>query len=222
LKTRFYDFKRQGVLMVPEDKDAALFPHRFNGRWGLIHRPVSTRFETGAHIWLSWSPDLKHWGDHQVLIHARHGGWSDANRVGLGPPLLLTDYGWLLLYHGVRVTASGSIYCLGLALLDRDNPEIILIRGNERIFGPDRDYERSDDVPDVVFPCGWVLDDDQPSLRLYYGAADTSICVATADLETLIAYLHRHCICGGEHAIGDRCKVSGSESFDINDIDLTS
>jgi predicted GH43/DUF377 family glycosyl hydrolase len=214
----FRTFERHGVLMVPEDKDAALFPHRFNGRWGLIHRPVSTNSITGAHIWLSWSPDLKHWGDHLVLIHARQGGWWDANRVGLGPPPLLTDYGWLLLYHGVRVTASGSIYRLGLALLDRDNPEIILLRGNEWIFGPDRDYERSGDVPDVVFPCGWVLDDDQQSLRLYYGAADTSTCVATADLDSLITYLHRHCICGCEHTIGDRCEVAGSEPVDISDM----
>ncbi len=215
----FRTFERRGVLMVPEDKDAALFPCTFNGRWGLLHRPVSAGSENarvGAHIWLSWSPDLRHWGDHTVLIHAREGGWWDANKVGLGPPPLLTEYGWLVLYHGVRVTASGSIYRLGLALLDRENPEIMLVRGNEWIFGPARDYERSGDVPDVVFPCGWLLDTDQRSLRIYYGAADTSICVATADLDALVAHLHRHCICGCAHAIGYRCRVAASEPVDIS------
>ena len=214
----FQTFERRGVLMVPEDKDAALFPCTFEGRWGLIHRPVagSGMARVGAHIWLSWSPDLRHWGDHKVLIHARQGGWWDANKVGLSPPPLLTKYGWLLMYHGVRVTASGSIYRLGLALLDGENPGIILIRGNEWIFGPERDYERSGDVPDVVFPCGWLLDDDQQSLRLYYGAADTSICVATADLDRLIDYLHRHCICGSVHPIGYSCDVAASAPIDLS------
>ena len=215
----FRTFERRGVLMVPEDKDAALFPCRFNGRWGLLHRPVSAGSGTtgvGAHVWLSWSPDLRHWGDHKVLIHAREGGWWDANKVGLGPPPLLTKYGWLVLYHGVRVTASGSIYRLGLALLDRDNPGNMLIRGNEWIFGPERDYERSGDVPDVVFPCGWLLDEAQQSLRLYYGAADTSICVATANLDELVEHLHRHCICGYAHAVGYRCTIAASEPIAIN------
>lgn len=191
--------------MSPEDKDAALFPQMFDGRWALVHRPVaSADRNTGAHIWLSWSPDLRHWGDHKVLIHARQGGWWDAGKVGLGPPPLLTDYGWLVMFHGVRITASGSIYRLGLAVLDRNDPATVLVRGNEWIFGPAADYERSGDVPDVVFPCGWLLDEDG-TLRLYYGAADTSVCVATAQLDELIAYLYRHCICGNTHSPGDQC-----------------
>ncbi|MDH3687907.1 MAG: glycosidase [Gammaproteobacteria bacterium] len=210
----FKAFERRGNLMVPEDKDAALFPSTFDGRWALIHRPVSTSAATrhvGAHIWLSWSPDLQHWGDHTVLIHAREGGWWDAHKVGLGPPPMLTEYGWLLLYHGVRTTASGAIYRLGMALLDRDDPSVLLVRGNEWVFGPQQDYERSGDVPDVVFPCGWLLEEDQQTVRLYYGAADTSICVASARLDRLIKYLYRHCICGRIHKVGYRCPVAGKE-----------
>ena len=90
------------------------------------------------------------------------------------------------------------------------------MRGNEWIFGPEREYERSGDVPDVVFPCGWLLDEDQQSLRLYYGAADTSICLATADLDELIAHMHRHCICGCAHSVGYRCSVAASEPVDIS------
>ena len=113
----FVHWERKGVLMSPEDKDAALFPTTFGGRWALIHRPAPSMPGLGAHMWLSFSPDLRHWGDSRILLAARRGGWWDANKVGLGPPPLLTKDGWLVCYHGVRVTASGSIYRLGLALL---------------------------------------------------------------------------------------------------------
>jgi predicted GH43/DUF377 family glycosyl hydrolase len=188
----FVSFKPHGTLMPPEDKDAALFPDTFDGRWALIHRPVATEPRHMAHIWLSWSPDLHYWGDNAILLPAREGGWWDAHKVGLGPPPLLTVRGWLLLYHGVRVTAAGAIYRLGLALLDAEQPPRGLARSSEWVFGPDAPYERAGDVPEVVFPCGWLLEDDGDTLRLYYGAADTSICVATASLTALLTWLDRH------------------------------
>ena len=192
-KTRdFVKWERSGVLQPPEDKDAALFPTTFGGRWALIHRPAPAMSGVGAHIWLSFSPDLHHWGDARVLLAARHGAWWDANKIGLGPPPLLTKDGWLLCYHGVRVTASGSIYRLGLALLDRDDPTKIIARGNEWVFGPHEPYERSGDVPDVVFPCGWILRDDGDTLHVYYGAADSVVCVAEASLEQLLRHLEEH------------------------------
>lgn len=188
----FRTFEPHGTLMPPEDKDAALFPRTFGGRWALIHRPVATQPRQMAHIWLSWSPDLRYWGDNGILLAAREGGWWDAHKVGLGPPPLETRDGWLLLYHGVRITAAGAIYRLGLALLDLDDPRQVLARSSEWIFGPEAAYERAGDVPEVVFPCGWLLEDDGDSLRLYYGAADTSICLATASLHALLAWLERH------------------------------
>lgn len=190
----FRSYERRGVIMPPEDKDAALFPCRFGGRWALIHRPVATSPEHEAHIWLSWSPDLRHWGDHTILLRARAGGWWDAHKVGLCPPPLLTPQGWLLLYHGVRVTAAGAIYRLSLALLDAERPDRVIARSNEWIFGPHAPYERSGDVSDVVFPCGWVLDDDGDTLLVYYGAADTSVCVATASLSALLDWLALHSV----------------------------
>lgn len=188
----FNTFDRRGVIMPPEDKDAALFPITFDGRWALIHRPVPSTTSLGANIWLSWSPDLRHWGDANVLLAARRGGWWDANKIGLGPPPLLTPAGWLICYHGVKVTASGSIYRLGLALLDRDHPDRVVIRGNEWVFGPNASYERSGDVPDVVFPCGWILRDDGDTLDMYYGAADSVVCLATASVRELLDHLHGH------------------------------
>ena len=187
----FRTFERRGVVMPPEDKDAALFPCQFDGRWALIHRPVSTTPAVSAHIWLSWSPDLRHWGGHTLLLEAREGAWWDAHKVGLNAPPLATPHGWLILYHGVRVTAAGSIYRLGLALLDTAQPDRVIARSDEWLFGPQAPYERMGDVGDVVFPCGWLLDDDGDTLRVYYGAADTSVCVATASLIRLLATLGR-------------------------------
>lgn len=185
----FTRWDRYGPLMAPTDKDAALFPVKFDGRWALLHRPVQADHALGANIWLSYSPDLRYWGDPRVLIEARQGGAWDAHRVGLGPQPLLTKDGWLVCYHGVRSTASGSIYRLGLALLDRDDPGKLIARGDEWVFGPREAYERVGDVPSVVFPCGWVLRDDGDTVHMYYGGADSVVCVAEASLTALLSHL---------------------------------
>jgi predicted GH43/DUF377 family glycosyl hydrolase len=186
----FEQFQRLGPVMPPDDKDAAIFPVLFGGRYAMLHRPAATMLGLGAHIWLSYSPDLKHWGDHQIVVRARHGGWWDANKIGLSPPPLRTDEGWLVMYHGVRLTVSGGIYRLGLALLDLEDPAKVLLRGDEWVLAPEETYEREGDVHDVVFPCGWIVEGDD--LRLYYGAADTSIAVATAKVSELLDWLHQH------------------------------
>lgn len=176
--------------MPPEDKDAALFPIRFGGRWAMLHRPVSAFAGIGAHIWISFSPDMKHWGDHQILIPARRGGWWDANKIGLSPPPLQTEEGWLILYHGVRMTPSGCIYRLGLALLDLENPLRVLARSDEWVFAPEKNYELEGDVDKVVFPCGWIV--EKEVIRLYYGGADKCIALATARLSELLDWLERY------------------------------
>jgi predicted GH43/DUF377 family glycosyl hydrolase len=187
--TDFRSYERRGMLRPPDNKDAALFPQQIGGRWALLNRPVIASPRPSADIWLSWSPDLVHWGDHTLLLETRPRGFWDSEKIGAGPPPLLTSAGWLLLYHGVRLTASGSIYRLGLALLDRDDPARVLARSREWVFGPDAEYERVGDVPNVVFPCGWLLLEDGDTIRLYYGAADTTVAVATASLEQLLAFL---------------------------------
>ncbi len=183
----FRHFRRLGSVMPPEDKDAALFPVRFGHRYAMLHRPVSTFHPTGAHIWISFSPDLRHWGDHRILIEPRRGAWWDAGKIGLSSPPLETPEGWLLLYHGVRMTPAGCLYRLGLALLDREDPTRVLHRSSEWIFGPHAAYEREGDVDNVVFPCGWTRDGDD--LLIYYGAADTRVAIAHARVSELIAWL---------------------------------
>lgn len=189
LTSDFRTFERKGVVMPPEDKDAALFPRRFGGRWALIHRPMSSFPSLRGNIWVSFSPDLKHWGDYTVVIEARRGAWWDANKIGLSPPPVETAEGWLVIYHGVRVTPAGCLYRLGLALLDLEDPTRVIRRGDEWVFGPDEPYERVGDVEGVVFPCGVTHDQQTGELRLYYGAADTSIALATANVGELLDWL---------------------------------
>jgi len=182
----FRSFERFGVIMPPEDKDAALLPRRIGGRWALIHRPMTA---LGAHMWISYSPDLRHWGSHKVILEARRGGWWDANKIGLCSPPIETSKGWLMIYHGVRQTASGSIYRLGLALFDLEEPDVCLQRGNSWIFGPEAHYEKYGDVYDVVFPCGQTIGVDGDTINLYYGAADSCIALATGSIRELLSWL---------------------------------
>jgi beta-1,4-mannooligosaccharide/beta-1,4-mannosyl-N-acetylglucosamine phosphorylase len=181
----FKTFARLGTLLPPEDKDACLFPRRFNGRFALIHRPI-VRGE--AHMWISFSPDLKHWGDHMPLIMTRHAYW-DCHRVGLACQPIETEQGWMLFYHGVRSTTAGAIYRVGLALLDLNAPWKVLHRSPEWVLGPRASYERIGDVGDVVFPNGAVVHRETDQLYLYYGAADSTVAVATAKLSDCLDYI---------------------------------
>lgn len=189
LTERFDSFERHGLIMQPEDKDAALLPRRIDGQWALIHRPVSAR---GAHIWISYSPDLRSWGNHKLMLAARKGAWWDANKIGLSPPPIETPQGWLVIYHGVRQTPSSSIYRLGLALFDLNAPQRCLQRSSEWMFGPEEPYERRGDVDDVVFPCGCTIASDGDTIRMYYGAADSSIALATGSVRVMLQWLEQH------------------------------
>ncbi len=185
----FVHFERCGLVMQPDDKDAALLPRRIDGSFALIHRPMT---DSGAHIWLSLSPDLTNWGSHKLVLPARKGAYWDANKVGLSPPLIETKAGWLMLYHGVRQTASGSLYRLGVALLALDQPERCLARGDSWVFGPEAEYERQGDVDNVTFPCGVTVGKDGDTLRIYYGAADTCIGLATGSIREILGWLEKH------------------------------
>jgi predicted GH43/DUF377 family glycosyl hydrolase len=182
----FHRFERFGVIMSPEDKDAALLPHRIGDHWALIHRPVSA---PGAHMWISYSSDLRHWGSHKLMLEARKGAWWDANKIGLSSPPIETPQGWLVIYHGVKQTAAGCLYRLGLALFDLHTPERCLKRGDEWVFGPEELYEQHGDVGYVVFPCGYTLAADNDTIHLYYGAADTSIALATSSVRAMLEWL---------------------------------
>ncbi|MBK6914934.1 MAG: glycosidase [Ignavibacteriales bacterium] len=185
----FKSFERYGIIMPPEDKDAALLPHRIDGNWAMIHRPVSA---PRAHMWISFSPDLKNWGKHVLMMDARKGAWWDANKIGLSPPPIETSEGWLVIYHGVKQSCGGCIYRLGLALFDLNRPEICFKRGNEWIFAPEEPYEKNGDVGNVVFPCGYTIAPDGDTINIYYGAADTCIGLATGSIKEMLRWLDQH------------------------------
>jgi predicted GH43/DUF377 family glycosyl hydrolase len=189
LTENFETFERLGLIMQPDDKDAALLPRRIDNRWVLIHRPVSAQ---GAHMWISYSPDLTYWGSHKIMLVARKGAWWDANKIGLSAPPIETPKGWLTIYHGVRQTASGCIYRLGLALFDLHTPERCFRRSKEWMFGPEEPYEQRGDVGDVVFPCGYTIAPDGDTIRVYYGAADSSIALATGSIRAMLEWLEQH------------------------------
>lgn len=180
----FSTFEHLGRQLIPPNKDASLFPRTFKGCHALINRPV---VEGRADIWVSFSPDLKYWGDDRVLIPTRHRSW-DCDRVGLATQPIEIQEGWLIIYHGARDTASGALYRVGLALLDLETLKLIR-RSQEWVFGPRESYERVGDVDDIVFPCGAVVDEKTNELLVYYGAADSVVGLAVAKLDEILAYL---------------------------------
>ena len=182
----FHTFERLGVIMPPDDKDAALLPRKIAGQWVLIHRPFRG---LRAHIWLSYSPDLQNWGTHKLIMEARFGAWWDANKIGISPPPIETPQGWLMIYHGVRLTAAGCIYRIGLALFDLQDPACCLKRGDEWVFSPEEPFELHGDVGNVVFSCGLTIAPDNDTVHLYYGAADSSIALAVGSVRSMLEWL---------------------------------
>jgi beta-1,2-mannobiose phosphorylase / 1,2-beta-oligomannan phosphorylase len=182
----FTSVERYGVIRQPEDKNAALLPQRIDGRWVLLHRPKTQFGGARGEIVLSRSADLVSWSAPEQVLQPRDGAWWDSLRIGLGPPPLRTERGWLLIYHGVKETVAGEIYRVGLALLDIDEPARVLRRLPDWVLAPVESHERTGDVPNVVFPCGLLHDAPSGEIRLYYGAADSSICLATARLDELL------------------------------------
>jgi predicted GH43/DUF377 family glycosyl hydrolase len=186
----FKTFKRCGAILLPENKDAALLPERINGEWVIIHRPVCGSL-AAANMWISCSPDLIHWGRHHLLAATRPGSYWDSVRIGLSAQPLKTEDGWLVLYHGVKGTGGGLLYRQGLLLLDLENPQRVLRRSNSWLFGPQTQDEIQGDVGNVTFSCGWILDEKTQQLHMYYGAADTVICLASAPMDEVMNYVRR-------------------------------
>jgi len=179
--TDFEAAERLGVVMPPNNKDATVLPEQVDDEWMVLHRPAPGGQE---HIWYATSPDLTHWANHGCVMLERGGPWWDGLRIGMGAVPIRTDRGWLLIYHGVKEVLRREIYRLGLALLDLNNPRKLLARTTEWVFGPREDYERYGQAPNVVYTCGALVKGDE--VWMYYGAADTSVCLAKARLSDLV------------------------------------
>lgn len=178
----------ESILYCPKNKDVVLFPKKIDGKFWALHRP-----ELGSvrNIWISWSKtDAFLWEGHSELICATENSPWKAGHVGAGVPPIETDDGWLILYHGVKSIGYGGIYRMGAALLDKDNPASVISELPYWIMGPELPYEVLGYVGNVVFPTGYTQNGNM--LKIYYGAADQSICVAYLYLPTLLDRLREH------------------------------
>ncbi len=177
----FITYERFGVVIPDVDnKDAALFPEKIGGKYVMLHR-------IHPDIWLAFSDDLIHWGDFVKIASPRRGMWDDL-KIGAGAPPIKTEYGWLLLYHGVQ-KAKRPIYRLGFLLLDLEDPTKVLKRSEEPVLEPELPWEKFGGVPNVVFSDAMV--EYSGKLYVYYGAADNHIALATIGLDEVIEWIRR-------------------------------
>jgi predicted GH43/DUF377 family glycosyl hydrolase len=180
-----HDFKsveRISVISEPDMRNVVIFPETFNGRYARLDRPHSEINPWS--VWLSWSPDLVHWGESEPVINPVAYHW-DQMKIGPGATPLRTSDGWLNIFHGVFPTMDGSVYRLGVALHDIANPATVLGVADDWIVSPEDPWELTGYVHNVVFSCGAVAEDDG-TLKIYWGAADTVMCVGTASIADLI------------------------------------
>ena len=176
--TDFRSFERHGLMFLPDHKDVALFPECVGGRFAALTRPMPQSFGRVLGIWIAFSDDLVHWGDHAPLALPRPGMWDELRTGASAPPFRVTG-GWLEIYHGVD---RETRYSLGALLLDGDDPSHVIARSPKPILAPTRPYERVGVFNDAVFACGLVpLEPRGKRIRVYYGAADR--CLAAADFE---------------------------------------
>lgn len=155
------------------NKDAVIFPSKISGDYVMLHR-------IDPDMCIARSSDLRRWYDLKFVLGPRPNGWDSWKVGAAGPPILINE-GWLLIYHGV---SADKVYSLGVTLLDKNDPEQVIYRSEEPILTPTENYERFGKVPNVVFSCGQVLMDNQ--LLIYYGGADSVLCVATYDFSELL------------------------------------
>ena len=184
----FRTVKRIGLVTPPTDKNAVLFPRRFDGLYAMLHRPSVG----GGSVWISYSDDLVFWGKPEVVIPVRGGPWWDGLRVGAGLTPIETEQGWLVIYHGVKEVAGGPIYRIGAALLNLEQPSRLVARSRRWLLSPQEPYERTGDAPNVVFSCGGIVREGK--LWMYYGAADSSICLATANVSDIVAVVKNEAV----------------------------
>lgn len=189
----FKKFDRLGVISPyhAHERDVVLFPDKVNGRYAVLHRARnwigSSYSAEKPSIWFAFLDGLtgKMYGHKLVIIPEK--SW-EAVKIGAGPSPIKTNYGWLLLYHGV---GQDHTYRAGAALLDLKEPWKVIARTPDPILEPEEPYEREGDVPNVVFPEGMVVIDDE--LIVFYGAADKVCCVATINMSKILSYLQENC-----------------------------
>lgn len=179
----FKSYERIEIITQPPNRGASLFPEKIQGKYWKLDRPGGGD-GSGGDIWISSSPDLVHWGGFRPVLKANYRFWN-MNKIGPTPPIK-TDQGWLTIIHGVFTPAGGTYYYIGAMLTNLDEPWKIIGKTNSYLLGPETDYERHGNCDNTVFPCGAIADYETDELRLYYGACDNYICLASGSLSEIV------------------------------------
>ena len=203
------DFRSFEVLSLslPDNRNMVLFPDRIGGKYVRLERPMPVYSRGGIDrfdMWMSDSPDLKYWGNSKLLLAVEDVAYAN-DKVGPGAPPVKTDKGWLTLFHAVDIDRSRGKngwedswkkrYTSGILLLDLADPSRIIGRAETPLLAPEVDYETDGGFRNhVIFPGGMILE-DTGEVKIYYGAADTVECLATAHVDDLL-YL---CLKGTVH-----------------------
>lgn len=183
----FIEFFDVGNAFLPFNRNGVIFPRKINGKYAMLSRPSDNGHTPFGNIYYSESPDLEYWGHHKLVMETTQ-GWQSL-KIGAGPVPIETTQGWLVIYHGVLLSCNGYVYSAGAAILDTDEPWKVKYRCKPYIIAPKEDYERTGDVPNVVFPCGALADPKTGRIALYYGGADTVVCLAYTMVEELVEYI---------------------------------
>jgi beta-1,4-mannooligosaccharide/beta-1,4-mannosyl-N-acetylglucosamine phosphorylase len=183
----FETFHQLDNAFLPFNRNGVLFPRRIGDRYAMLSRPSDTGHTPFGDIYYSESPDLVHWGHHRHVMAPVRRSWQ-ATKIGAGPTPIETEAGWLLVYHGVLTSCNGFVYSMGAALLDLDEPWKVIARGRDYLMSPQVGYEQVGDVQNVVFPCAALVDYDADRLAIYYGGADTVVCLAYGYLSEIVEF----------------------------------
>jgi len=191
----FIKFEFIDTVSEEDNRNGVLFPEMINGNYLRLDRPNKVQLEdgllTGSNIWLSRSEDLINWQPVKEIIKGKPHYWDEL--IGAGPPPVKTSKGWLQIYHGIAMHYQ-PIYQAGVMLLDLKDPSSLISRGRFNILEPRELYETTGQVPNVCFPTGIIVEeyDDNGFAKMdskvlvYYGAADTSIGLATSTIAELL------------------------------------
>ena len=190
----FKEFYQCENAFLPFNRNGVLFPEKINGKYAMLSRPSDNGHTPFGDIYISFSPDMKYWGEHRCVMKVTpfpESAWQ-CTKIGAGSVPFLTDEGWLLFYHGVITTCNGFRYSMGAAILDKDNPEKVLYRTRPYLLAPNAPYELQGDVPNVVFPCAALQDGER--VAVYYGAADTVVGMAFGYIKDIVEFTKNNSI----------------------------
>ncbi|WP_271767079.1 glycoside hydrolase family 130 protein [Aquimarina algiphila] len=186
----FKEFFQCENAFLPFNRNGVLFPKKINNKYAMLSRPSDNGHTPFGDIFISYSPDMKYWGEHRNVMQAtpfEDSAWQ-CTKIGAGSVPFLTEEGWLMFYHGVINTCNGFRYAMGAAILDEDNPDIVKYRTKPYLLTPSVSYEQVGDVPNVIFPCATIQDIEQDKVAIYYGAADTVVALAFGRISEIIKF----------------------------------